>query len=278
MSIILYNVHKPKHSTTGGQTEYDYSFFKEARKKKEGNFMVPLELIVRNTTPAGSSIFRRLDDGLIDLSYIGMDRRPQEGEILPYPIQDLSTKFEEDDRYPDIRKGESFESFLSVYGGLDGEEMTRVRQMLLIFNEVLTSGFERAGLTFDDGKTEYALNGRRHLVVVDAPGALDEVRATYNGVDLSKQMFRDFYRFKQPEWHQKVIQAQKTARETGVEDWRTIVTTQPIHMDPALIEMGGLVYASVCNSILRRQVFPSMPVIDEISEEYKRYREVEMKA
>ncbi len=74
---------------------YDYSVY----EKERTNFLIPLEIIYRNSLPAGSSIFKRLKEGTLKLQDIGLDKMPEEGEILEEPIIDISTKLEKTDRY-----------------------------------------------------------------------------------------------------------------------------------------------------------------------------------
>ncbi|MCF7886564.1 MAG: phosphoribosylaminoimidazolesuccinocarboxamide synthase, partial [Candidatus Marinimicrobia bacterium] len=74
---------------------YDYSPF----KKEEYNFLIPIEIIYRNSLPAGSSVFRRLKSGSLKIEDIGLDKMPEPGQKLDKPILDVSTKLETTDRY-----------------------------------------------------------------------------------------------------------------------------------------------------------------------------------
>jgi len=74
---------------------YDYSIY----KKEKVNFLIPLEVIYRNYLPEGSSVFKRLKDGSLKLSDIGLKKQPSPGEKLENPIVDISTKLEVSDRY-----------------------------------------------------------------------------------------------------------------------------------------------------------------------------------
>jgi phosphoribosylaminoimidazole-succinocarboxamide synthase len=90
------------------RSTYDYSCF----QKEEVNFLIPLEIIYRNSLPEGSSVFRRLKEGSLRLEEVGLQSMPEPGEILDEPILDVSTKLETTDRYiswEEARKNGSFE-------------------------------------------------------------------------------------------------------------------------------------------------------------------------
>ena len=63
------------------------------------NYLVPLEVIFRNSLPAGSSVFKRIDKGQLDWQSLGLSEKPQPGQKLEKPLIDMSTKLEETDRY-----------------------------------------------------------------------------------------------------------------------------------------------------------------------------------
>ncbi len=72
----------------------DYSIFKHLR----GNFLIPLEIIYRNSIPEGSSLLRRVEKGEVSPKDFGLESiRPN--MKLERPIVDFSTKLEDVDRY-----------------------------------------------------------------------------------------------------------------------------------------------------------------------------------
>src|SRR3989338_6216002 len=68
-------------------------------KEGMGNYLVPLEIIYRNSLPEGSSVFKRLASGQVTPEQLGLSRMPKPGEQLEKPLMDVSTKLEETDRY-----------------------------------------------------------------------------------------------------------------------------------------------------------------------------------
>jgi phosphoribosylaminoimidazole-succinocarboxamide synthase len=191
---------------------------------------------------------------------IGLDHEPQPGERLSPPMVDASTKYERFDRYPGWAE-------LRYLAALTEPEDVNIRVCTQVGNAIITEGVQRAGLDNLDGKFEFAFDPERKLMVVDTMGTLDECRFTYNGVDVSKQIPRDWYRLAQPEWVAEI----ERAKDSGVEDWRSLVTVQPEPMPKELIEILEQVYGSVANAILGRRMFDVAP-LPEVVSGYQSYK------
>ncbi len=146
---------------------YDYSFYAEAQRKGEGNFVVPLEIIYRNTLPRGSSVFKRLKNGSLTLEEMGLSSYPQEGDALPRVFIDGSTKYERFDRYPGWVE-------LQRLAGLTDSELDVIEQYVRYVNNIITESVGHAGLQNDDGKFEFVFDPDRRLMLADTIGALDE--------------------------------------------------------------------------------------------------------
>ena len=269
MRVDLVNVHEPPVV----DDEYDYSMF---RNGVRSNFVIPMEFIYRNSTPKGSSLFKRLDEGSVSLKTIGVSTRPKEYQRLATPFLDISTKFEEIDRYPDERKGQSFQQFLIDYAGLSEREIAYARNVIIAIDRMITKAVSRAGLNNDDGKAELAYAPGRQLIVADEVLTPDSCRWTYvieqTSVDLSKEISRQWYRIMDKEWVAEV----DTAKKSHPADWHNYVTREPKPLPAELVQMIGYVYAAITNAVLEREIFSGVPTIPEIAQEYKRYREVEM--
>ena len=271
MMIEVVQVVKPKAIVRGKKVRYDYSFFNDARRNDEGNFVIPAEIIYRNTLPRGSSVFRRLRDEKdpLTLAEMGLEEEPYEGQRLDQPFFDVSTKFEEYDRYPGWNT-------MRRLSGLTMKEYREIIGMLSAGNRHITEGVARAGLQNDDGKIEVIFNPYRQPKIGDTLGTLDECRFTYdlNGerIDISKEIPRQWHRYAQPEW---VAQISK-AKESGEKDWKALVTIQPEPMPPALVEMMSHVYGAAANAVLQRNIF-DVPTLDEVARNYQRFRELEMR-
>lgn len=256
MEISMVNVHKPKAYVQNGKLKYDYSMYTPASK----NFLIPLEIIYRNGLPEGSSIFKRLEQGLITIKELGLDHYPKPGEKLEKPIFDVSTKLEEGDRY--ISWGEA-----QQIAGLTNEELKEIESLLLTVDNTITEIAANAGLENEDGKIELAFDPLRRLMVVDVVGTLDECRFTYNGLHVSKEIARQFYT--KTGWYKSVEEAKRTARDKGIEEWKTLRKLQPPKLDPELKAIISEMYMAAANALTTRQLFD----VPNLAEIVKKYRE-----
>ncbi|MEK6888000.1 MAG: phosphoribosylaminoimidazolesuccinocarboxamide synthase [Candidatus Aenigmatarchaeota archaeon] len=263
MRVALARVIKPTAVVAeDGKVTYDYTPVRDA----PGNLVIPVEAIYRNSLPKGSSVFRRLKEGTLTLGEMGLSAMPVEGQRLSAPFVDGSTKYEEFDRYP------SWDD-LQYLAGLSGDELTALQEAVLKGNEVITDGMSRAGFFNEDGKLEFVFTPTRTLMVGDTLGTLDECRITYNGVDVSKQIPRDWYAYSQPEWKNWI----DVEKRINKKDWKSRVTTQPEPLPPALKGVMEALYVSVANRVIGRDLFPGAVPVDKILAEYQRFREAEMK-
>ncbi|MFH0835647.1 MAG: phosphoribosylaminoimidazolesuccinocarboxamide synthase [Candidatus Micrarchaeota archaeon] len=165
----------------------------------EVNYLIPLEVIFRNSLPAGSSVFRRVKNGEASWSDFGFDREPTAGERLTEPLIDFSTKLEVTDRY--LTHGQAQE-----LARLDDGQFARLEQVALKVNEFVSRKAESVGLLHEDGKIECALDFDGNVILVDVFGTLDENRFSLNGTAVSKQVLRDYYL--KTQWYQELKQAQ----------------------------------------------------------------------
>ncbi|MEM2281807.1 MAG: phosphoribosylaminoimidazolesuccinocarboxamide synthase, partial [Candidatus Bathyarchaeia archaeon] len=256
MEFHLVNVYKPKAYVEGGKLKYDYSVF----TNKLRNFLIPLEIIYRNGLPEGSSVFKRLEQGLATLEELGLDHYPKPGERLAKPIFDVSTKFEESDRYLTWREAQQLT-------GLTDNEIEEIKDILLKVDETITEIASKAGLVNEDGKIELAFNDKRRLIVADVVGTLDECRFTYQGLHVSKEVARIYYR--QTEWAKQVEGAKHKAIEQGVKDWRALVEMPPPKLDPTLKALICEMYMAAANAVTNRKLFD----VPSLAETMKKYRE-----
>jgi len=257
MEISLVNVHKPKAVVREGKLVYDYGIYTPNLR----NFLIPLEIIYRNGLPEGSSVFKRLEQGLITLEELGLERYPKAGERLLKPIFDVSTKLEEGDRY--VTWEEAKEMAALTYG-----EVVEIKELLLKVDMLISELAARAGLMNEDGKIELAFDPSRKLMVVDVVGTLDECRFTYDGLHVSKEIARQFY--KKTRWYHDVEEAKKTAVEKGIKDWKKICKTQPPKLDVQLRTIISKMYMATSNELTARKLF-DVPSLVEIIEEYRRF-------
>jgi len=248
MEIRLLRVLKPEFR----EGVYDYSCY----EGQEGNFLIPLEIIYRNSLPEGSSIFKRLRSGELRPEDLGLKGMPAPGEELKEPILDVSTKLEITDRYL------SWEEAQRIARLSDGEA-EEIKEITLSVNRMITREFSRIGLKNEDGKIELGFDPQRRLMLVDVLGTLDECRFTYKGIPVSKEIARIYYRNTQ--WYNAVEKAKEEDRMR----WKELVEEGPGPLPERLRTLISMVYASCTNEITGREWFRDIPPVEEILKEVK---------
>ena len=257
MEVSLVNVYRPKTTVAQGKIIHDYSIYTSDLK----NCLIPLEIIYRNGLPEGSSVFKRLAQGKVTLKDLGLDHQPQPGETLFKPIFDVSTKLEETDRYVSWSEAQKI-------AGLTDPELADVKAILLKADETITMAAANAGLKNEDGKIELAFDDKRQLILVDVLGTLDECRFSFEGVHVSKEVARQFY--KKTDWYTDLEQAKKDAEAKGVQDWKSLCKSQPPKLDLKLKTVISQMYMAVANEMSGKELF-NTPKLAKVIENYKEY-------
>jgi phosphoribosylaminoimidazole-succinocarboxamide synthase len=248
MQIKLLRVIKPGLS---GNT-YDYSQY----KNRDGGFLIPLEVIYRNFLPPGSSVFKRLKNGEIKPRDLGLDSMPIPNQKLDKPIYDVSTKLEITDRYMNWKEAQEI-------SGLDDDELSALKELTNFINDFITKEFSKIGLINEDGKIEVGFDLNRKLMLVDVFGTLDECRFTYDGLPVSKEIARIYYR--NTEWNAAVEEAKKQDRQ----HWKEICKVKPEPLTPKLKTLISQVYSACTNEITNKVWFKNIPPLKNILKEVK---------
>jgi phosphoribosylaminoimidazole-succinocarboxamide synthase len=257
MEINLVNVYRPKAVTREDKLCYDYRVYTPQLR----NCLIPLEIMYRNGLPEGSSVFKRLEQGQVTVKDLGLDHYPKAGERLKKPIFDVSTKLEEKDRYVTWEEAKGL-------AGLTYGEVVEIQNWLLKVDKTITEIASKADLVNEDGKIELAFDPLRKLMVVDVVGTLDECRFTYNGLHVSKEVARQYYR--KTEWFRDVEEAKKKAEKEGIEDWKKLCKTQPPKLDPTLKSIISQMYMATANELTRKNMF-DVTDLANIVEKYRKY-------
>ena len=257
MEVALVNVYRPKTNIMDGKIVHDYSMYTSSTK----NCLIPLEIIYRNGLPEGSSVFKRLAEGKVTLYDLGLDHQPKPGETLSKPIFDVSTKLEEADRYITWTEAQRIAC-------LTDQELRGVQSILLKADKTITKAASNASLKNEDGKIELGFDNKRELILVDVLGTLDECRFTYNGVHVSKEVARQFY--KKTGWHNDLERAKKEGETRGIRDWKTLCKSQPPNLDAQLKKIISEMYMAVANEMSNIRMF-DVPKLATVINEYKKY-------
>jgi len=229
--------------------DYDYDAYHEAAGD---NYLIPLEIVFRNTVPVGSSLRRRGEPADYGLD---ADEWPDEAVSLPEPVVEFSTKYEEQDRYLSREEADD------IAGKVD---LDRLEELALAVNHVLTERAETAGFDHEDGKIE-CLYHDGTVKVGDVVGTFDENRFSYGGQQVSKEVVRQYYKRVQPEWVAAVKDAKAEAIETGEPNWRENCAVEPDHLPADIVEALSALYCAGTNAYVDHDWFDAPAVEDAVA-------------
>ncbi|WP_181692090.1 phosphoribosylaminoimidazolesuccinocarboxamide synthase [Natronomonas sp. LN261] len=229
--------------------EYNYSAYHEAGGE---NYLIPLEIVFRNTVPVGSSLRSRAEPGEFDLGY---EAWPDEPVDLPAPVVEFSTKYEESDRYL------SRENADYIAGEADVDDLEAIAREV---NRIVTETAADAGLTHEDGKIE-CLYYDGEIRVADVVGTFDENRFSYDGQQLSKEVLRQYHKRTQPEWVEAVSEAKAEAKAEDVADWRELCAVDPDPLADHVVDAAREMYTAGTNAYLGRDLFDAPPIEDAVA-------------
>jgi phosphoribosylaminoimidazole-succinocarboxamide synthase len=129
--------------------------------------------------------------------------------------------------------------------------------------EMIRDAYAAVGIKNEDGKFEFALDETGELILVDAAGTPDECRFSKEGITLSKELARIFYRG--TPWHHEIEEAKKKYGK----NWREMVTRSPQPLPKRDLELLAGIYRSLANSLLGKTIFPQAPELDLLIKEIK---------
>lgn len=237
---------------------YDYGIYNQER----GNYLIPLEIIYRNTLPRGSSVFERLKKGELKLKDFGLSNMPSEGAELDRPYLDVSTKLEDSDRYLSWQEAREISN-------LSEQKIGEINAITLRVNQIINKEVKKVGLKNEDGKFEFALDENQNIVLVDVLGTMDECRFTYQGIPVSKEISRLYYR--KSEWYKEILQA----KEKDIVNWKRYVKKDP---EPLPLQLKLLIsksYQAFTNEITGKEWFTDIPPLQNILKEIKGFIEID---
>ncbi|QLG27752.1 phosphoribosylaminoimidazolesuccinocarboxamide synthase [Halorarum halophilum] len=227
---------------------YDYDAF---HANAGSNYIVPLEIVFRNTVPVGSSLRKRIEPRDVALD---RDEWPDEAVPLPGPIVEFSTKYEEQDRYLTREEADA------VAGAADVDDLEAVA---LRVNELLTERAAGTGFVHEDGKIE-CLYADGEVRIADVVGTFDENRFAYDGQEVSKEVVRQYYKREHPEWVDAVGEAKARADCEGVADWRPLCEVEPPELPADVVEAAADMYAAGANAYTGRDWFDAPDLADAV--------------
>ncbi len=236
------SVVKPTFGSVLGRMVPDYQQMRETPLPR----LIPLEVVFRFACPPGSSLIDRVQhdpDYLPSRGFGGVKVEP--GEKWGFPILEMFTKLETSDR--PVSLGE-----LLAISSLSASQLQEVFFKTAWVGGLLKYFCAKNGLTLADGKLEWALGPQGETYLVDAVGP-DELRILKDGVQLSKEFLRTFYRT--TPWYELMNQAKKTAAHQGSAEWKKLVTMPPPALPTQFKEAATHLYAALTNRLTGRTWF-----------------------
>ncbi len=230
---------------------YDYSAYKNGLQ----NFLIPLEIIYRNSLPEGSSVFKRLKEGSLHPKNLGLQTMPLSGQKLETPFLDVSTKLEAIDRYL------TWEEAKDV-AGINDHELNLLRKTTLQVNHLITHETGEMGLFHEDGKIEFGFDENCQPILVDVLGTPDECRFTFQGIPVSKEAARIYYR--KTSWYKEV----EAAKSKDNVLWKELVSSPP-PLPEKLDQLISQLYMSFCNELTGLSWFDT-PSLREVLRELQK--------
>jgi len=228
--------------------DYDYEMFHGAA---DDNYLIPLEVVFRNSVPVGSSLRRRTDPVDHGLSF---DEWPDGAVQLEEPIVEFSTKFEESDRY--LSRSEADR----IAGAADLDDLEAVACEV---NRVVTEHAAEADLVHEDGKIE-CLYYEGEIRVADVVGTFDENRFTFHGQQVSKEFLRQYHKREQPTWADAVAEAKEEAKRNDVADWKSLCDASPEPLPDEVVTAARDLYAAGTNAYVDRELFDAPSLADAV--------------
>ena len=228
---------------------YDYDAYHAAAGS---NYLIPLEVVFRNTVPVGSSLRRRSEPADHGLDH---DDWPEEPVDLPEPIVEFTTKLEESDRHLDRAEADRIAG-----ADVSVDDLEAVAGEV---NRLITDRAAEADLVHEDGKIEcIAVAGE--VRVADVVGTFDENRFSYDGQEVSKEVLRQYHRRTQPEWVEAVAAAKAEAKRRGEADWKSLCEREPEPLPADVIGIAGDLYAGGANAYLDRELFDAPSLAEAV--------------
>lgn len=259
MAVNRVSAVRPESSTVLGQAVYDYTATLASSLPR----LIPLEVVFRFGVPEGSSLVERVKqnpDYLRERGFGDPRWAVVENADWDFPTLELFTKLESTDRA--VAPGEA----LAISG------VTSAQLQTMLFQTAWVAGWlraraEKAGIVLADGKLEWAVGSAGEILLVDAIGP-DELRLVKNGVSLSKEFLRAFYRG--TPWYADI----QKAKQSGASDWKRKVSQPAPQLSPEVKKLSVKMYQALTNALSGQIFFPEAGSLDAIVAQVRTLREL----
>ncbi len=211
-------------------------------QSRPSSILIPLEVIYRFGAPKGSSLLKKYKTEE-EWIHAGFDRKYSEGEFFTEVKLDFTTKLERLDRVLTPAEAKNL-------SGMNDAEWKSLLETTKSVAMELKHVFRSAGLTLWDGKIEFAFDESREIMLVDSVG-LDEIRLTYDGAALSKELLRQFYL--DSSWYQALTRAKEHSTEQFKEYCVQELKESPKPLPEKIIQAISKVYTLVGDLLLNEK-------------------------
>ena len=254
LAVREVSVVKPALTSVLGRTLPDYYPTRMSKPPR----LVPLEVVFRFGVPEGSSLLGRVARDPSYMATLGFsDVKVEAGAKWNFPILEFFTKLEATDRPVSLPEA------LAI-SGLSAKQLQDVLLKTAWVSGILKYWFGKIGLELEDGKLEWGISESGECFLVDAIGP-DELRLSKQGVQLSKEFLRSFYR--QTNWFQAIEKGKTIAKEQGVMDWKKYIQESPPTLPPSYRETAVQVYLALTNEFTGRRWFGDAWPLDRVVQE-----------
>lgn len=257
MEVKAVNIVRPERGAIGPHPVWNYNALHPAVR----NFLIPLENVFRFGVPKGSSFLKRNPEYYPTL---GLVKGPQEGQWLPFPVIEYFSKLEPGDRLLSLEAAVNF-------SGLSTRDFLEMRDLTLLAGLSLYHLFARAGIELWDGKLEFS---RMNRIVLSDAVTPDELRLVKDGIQISKEPIRQYYRKYHPHFYDAVGRAKEIAskREGRIADIiKGSLGQSPERMDPAFKKAIEDMYVSLTVDITGLSMYPGARPMKEVIERIKSF-------
>jgi len=250
---------KPERGEIEGSPVWNYNRFHYGAD----NFLIPLEVVFRFGTPTGSSLLERVKANPRYLETLGVDR-VEEGRWLPRPVGECFSKLEPSDRAlsPELALN---------FSGLTNPEFAELLETSFLLAVFLKDRFARAGIELWDGKFEF-LRVRKRILLGDAITP-DELRLVKDGIQISKEPIRQYYRRRHPEFLKMIAEAKPKAHRTGRKIGAILKDRGylPPRLDPEFKKVAEDMYLGLVSELTGLKLLPPHRPLAEVVQLLKKW-------
>jgi len=260
LEVDAVNIVPPQPFKFGGRKLWNYNHIHPG----QDNCLIPLECVFRFGVPEGSSLLRRVANHPEYLEELGLKKAPKAGAMLPHPVVEFFSKLEPADRLL------AHEWALNC-SGMTNEEFLAVYDLTLLVALFLHHEFAKARVKLWDGKFEFVRMGKLALGDAITP---DELRLTMQGVQLSKEPIRQYYRKHEPRFVEAMDKAKKLAAKVDKPLARIVnddLKTPPPPMDPVFHAAVTDMFVGLTEAVCGTGLFGKTPSLTKVMRTFKEF-------